>query len=93
MPVHYWSAKQVISLKETQAVLFSKYDHNYLVEQNLTDNKTWKINWFGRHADVAFLNQLGCLRETNKTLLTGASLDRGYELTSSKKHSFSALFT
>ena len=57
-PVEYWTAKQVVSLKETQAVLFSKYDRNYLVDQDLTDNKTWKVNWFGRHADAIFLNQL-----------------------------------
>ncbi|NQU80108.1 MAG: N-6 DNA methylase, partial [Bacteroidetes bacterium] len=59
-PVSYWSAKQVVSLKETQAILFSKYDHNYLVEQDLTDNKTWKVNWFGRSADAVFLKQLQC---------------------------------
>ena len=62
-PVDYWSAKQVVSLKETQAVLFSKYDRNYLVEQDLTDNKTWKVNWFGRYADAMFLKQLGYLEK------------------------------
>jgi type I restriction-modification system DNA methylase subunit len=62
-PVAYWSAKQVVSLKETQAVLFSKYDHNYLVGQDLTDNKTWKVNWFGRLADAEFLKQLYQLTE------------------------------
>ncbi|MBC8551883.1 MAG: N-6 DNA methylase [Candidatus Brocadiales bacterium] len=86
-PVKYWSAKQVIAIKETQAVLLSKYDHNYLVEQNLTDNKTWKINWFGRHADVAFLNQLGCL-EKLINIVDRSESGQGY-MTSSKKHSFS----
>ncbi len=62
-PVEYWSAKQVIALKETQAVLFSKYDRSYLVEQDFTDNKTWKVNWFGRHADAMFLKQLGYLKK------------------------------
>jgi len=57
-PVEYWSAKQVAALKETQAVLFSKYDFNYLVDQDLSDNRTWKVNWFGRHADAVFLKQL-----------------------------------
>ena len=57
-PVEYWSAKQVVALKETQAVLFSKYDRCYLVEQDITDNKTWKENWFGRHIDGQFLKQL-----------------------------------
>ena len=57
-PVEYWSAKQIISLKETQAILFSKYDRTYLTEQDLTDNKIWKINWFGRQADTAFFKHL-----------------------------------
>ncbi len=86
-PVEYWSAKQVISLKETQAVLFSKYDHNYLVEQNLTDNRTWKVNWFGRHADAAFLNQLGCL-EKLINIVDRSKSGQGY-MTSSKKYNFS----
>ena len=62
-PVEYWSAKQVVALKETQAVLFSKYDRSYLVEQDLADNKTWKVNWFGRHADAMFLKQLGYFKK------------------------------
>ena len=61
-PVEYWSAKQVIALKETQAVLLSKYDRSYLVDQDITDNKTWKVNWFGRHADAMFLKELGYLK-------------------------------
>lgn len=65
-PVEYWSPKQVVSLKETQAVLLSKYDRAFLVRQDLTDNKTWKINWFGRHADAALItqfNQIGRLAD------------------------------
>ena len=57
-PVEYWSAKQVVALKETQAVLFSKYDRSYLVEQDLSDNKIWKMYLFGRHIDGRFLKQL-----------------------------------
>ncbi|MDH3975244.1 MAG: N-6 DNA methylase [Deltaproteobacteria bacterium] len=56
-PVEYWSLKQVASLKETQAILLSKYDRAYLTGQDLTDNKTWKANWFGRHADTVFFHQ------------------------------------
>lgn len=62
-PVEYWSAKQVVALKETQAVLFSKYDRNYLIKQDITDNKTWKVNWFGRHADAEFIKQIYQLAE------------------------------
>ena len=57
-PVEYWSPKQVLALKETQAVLLTKYDRAYLVREDLTDKKTWKINWFGRHADKNFINYL-----------------------------------
>lgn len=56
--VEYWSAKQLIALKETQAIIFSKYDRAYLVGQDLSDNKTWKIQWFGRHADRQNLKQI-----------------------------------
>lgn len=57
-PVEYWSPKQVAALKETQAVLLSKYDRAYLVRQDLTDNKTWKVRWLGRHADAEFIKQI-----------------------------------
>lgn len=83
-PVEYWSAKQVISLKETQAVLFSKYDRSYLVGQDLRDNKTWKANWFGRHADVMFLRQLGYLKKLMDFVDRDKS-GRGYELASRSK--------
>lgn len=86
-PVEYWSAKQVVALKEIQAVLLSKYDRSYLVEQDLTDNKTWKVNWFGRHADAAFLKQLGYLKKLVAFVDRGKS-GQGY-MTSSKKYDFS----
>lgn len=85
-PVEYWSAKQVVSLKETQAILFSKYDHNYIVEQDLTDNKTWKVNWFGRHTDVVFLKQLRYLAKLLK-YIDRENSGQGY-MTSSKKYNF-----
>lgn len=84
-PVEYWSAKQVISLKETQSVLFSKYDRNYLIEQDLTDNKTWKANWFGRYEDTLFLGQLKRFNPL-KNLVNMNCIGRGYQ-TYSKKHS------
>lgn len=57
-PVEYWSPKQVLALKETQAILLTKYDRAYLVGKDLTDKKTWKVNWFGRLADADFINYL-----------------------------------
>ncbi len=62
-PIEYWSAKQVIAMKEMQAILLSKYDRSYLIDQDIVDNKTWKVNWFGRYADAVFLKQLGCLKK------------------------------
>ncbi|HNW99764.1 MAG TPA: N-6 DNA methylase [Candidatus Cloacimonadota bacterium] len=55
-PVSYWSPKQVLITKSTQAVLLSKYDRAYLVNQDLSNNKLWKINWFGRFADYNFIS-------------------------------------
>ena len=79
-PVSYWSAKQVVSMKKTQAVLFSKYDHNYLVDQDLTDNKTWKVNWFGRHGDIIFLRQTDSLDKFFNHIDRGIS-GQGYKKT------------
>ena len=56
--VNYWLVKQVTSLKETQAVLLSKYDLHLLRNENLTSSKLWKAYWFGRHNDWSFLQKL-----------------------------------
>ncbi len=68
-PVEYWSAKQVVSLKETQAILFSKYDRVYLVREDLTDKKTWKSGFFGSTFDLRFVKSLSSLSEL-KTITT-----------------------
>ena len=57
--VIYWSPKQIRYIANTQSIVLSKYDRAFLVNQNLANNKTWKVNWFGRHADVDFISQLG----------------------------------
>ncbi len=57
-PVKYWSAKQVMALKQTHAVLLSKYDIHILRDENLASSKLWKGYWFGRFSDVSFLKQL-----------------------------------
>jgi hypothetical protein len=56
--VEYWSAKKVIALKNTQAILLSKYDRQVLRNLNLIDNKTWKVFWFGRHVDYTLIHRL-----------------------------------
>lgn len=78
--VEYWSAKQVASLKETQSVLLSKYDRAYLVNQDLTDNKTWKVNWFGRNNDNVFVNSLqGIFRLRDFVSSDSSAKGRGYQ--------------
>jgi len=57
-PVTYWSAKQVMALVKTQAVLFSKYDAHILRKEDLTSSKLWKNYWFGRFLDHEFIKQL-----------------------------------
>lgn len=57
-PVKYWSAKQIAALKETQAVLLSKYDIHILRNENLMSSELWKSFWFGRSADVKLIKQL-----------------------------------
>jgi len=77
-PVEYWAPKQVIAQKKTQAVFISKYDRNILVNQELSDNYTWKINWFGRHSDTVFISDLTRrprIRDISKIKSSG----RGYE--------------
>jgi type I restriction-modification system DNA methylase subunit len=86
-PVEYWSPKQVISLKETQSILCSQYDRNYLVEQDLTDNKTWKINWFGCQTDRNFFKQLQYLKKISEYVdlkISGRGFQKGNQKLDSK---------
>jgi type I restriction-modification system DNA methylase subunit len=57
-PVKYYSAKQVTTVKETQSVLFSKYDLHTLQDENLASNELWKSYWFGRFADRKLIGYL-----------------------------------
>ena len=56
--IDYWSIKRSGMLAKTQAIIFTKYDKAFLRKQDILDNRTWKINWFGRHADVRFNHSL-----------------------------------
>lgn len=79
-PVEYWSPKQTIAIKSTQAVLMSQYDRAYLIGQNLSDNKTWKIHWFGRHADSVFVKNLGRFRKLEDIVeKSSKGKGRGYQ--------------
>ena len=45
-------------MKETQAVVFSKYDLHILRDEDLTCGKLWKSYWFGRFSDYEFIKKL-----------------------------------
>ncbi len=80
-PIEYWSLKQVAAQEKTQAVFLSKYDRAYLVKQDLTDHKTWKVHWFGRHADAVFISQL-CKMKKLVDLVDREKSGQGYKKTS-----------
>ena len=82
-PVIYWSPKQIKYIENTQSVYLSKYDRAYLLNQNLISNKTWKINWFGRHTDYVFIYHLENLKKL-KDFIDRKKSGRGYEITPPK---------
>jgi type I restriction-modification system DNA methylase subunit len=76
--VEYWSVKQVSALKNTQAVLLSKYDRQVLRNLNLSDNKTWKVFWFGRHVDYTLIHRLENYKQLS-WYIDRKNSGRGYE--------------
>jgi tRNA1(Val) A37 N6-methylase TrmN6 len=76
--VNYWSAKNTGVFSKTQAIVFSKYDRALLVDQDLIDNKTWKINWFGRYADVRLISSLMYMKRLI-FFVDRSKTGRGYE--------------
>lgn len=74
----YWGAKEVVALRETQAILFSRHDVHTLRDESLTSSQLWKIYLFGREADSRFVRWL----QTKKSLRHYIDYDnsgRGYE--------------
>ncbi len=78
-PVEYWSLKQVSALKATQAILLTKYDRSFLIQQDLTDKTTWKINWFGRYADTIFIRSLSGVMLNRLIADNKEGCGRGYQ--------------
>ena len=78
-PVKYWSAKQVMASKETQAVLLSKYDVHTLRGEDLAANKLWKSYWFGRLADSRFIKWLHSKKQLGE-YVDRKNSGRGYQL-------------
>jgi type I restriction-modification system DNA methylase subunit len=86
-PVEYWSPKRIKSIENTQSILLSKYDRAYLVDQDLTDVRTWKVNWFGRNMDAVFISELNQKKKLNSIADT-VSTGRGYDVRKTKKNDF-----
>ncbi|MEA3434834.1 MAG: N-6 DNA methylase, partial [Thermodesulfobacteriota bacterium] len=57
-PVHCWSAKQCIVIKQVQSILLSKNDLRIIRSQNLSDYRTWKLYSYGSYKDGEFLDYL-----------------------------------
>ena len=57
-PVHYWSAKQSIFIKQVQSILLSKNDQRIIHKQNLSDYRIWKMYNDGSYKDAKFLGYL-----------------------------------
>lgn len=81
--VEYWSAKQVVALKKTQAVLFSLYDRHVIRNENFADSKIWKKYWLGRQADSILIKQLSCLERLDSFINSNNS-GQGYMISSNK---------
>ena len=82
--VLYASAKQTMLLDKTQAVLFSKYDFNWLRNQDLSSSKLWKTYWFGRFLDDTFLKSLFSLPQLNN-IVDRNRTGQGYKIASRDK--------
>jgi type I restriction-modification system DNA methylase subunit len=84
-PVKYCSAKQLMTIKETQAVLISKYDVHILRDEDLASGELWKNLWFGRSGDRSLLKQLALQKQLND-FVNQSECGRGYQLgTKAKK--------
>jgi hypothetical protein len=82
--VSYWTAKKGNMSSKAQALTFSKYDRALLINQDLFDNKTWKINWFGRYADTQFIYSLNYLKKLS-LFVDRKKSGQGYKYVSGKK--------
>jgi type I restriction-modification system DNA methylase subunit len=55
----YWSAKRTAFVENTQAVVLSKADMNWLSQEDCTVNENlWKIFWWGSYRDEALIRAL-----------------------------------
>lgn len=82
----YWSAKRTATIENTQCVILNRGDMHWLSQRDcLTDEKLWKIYWWGGHKDDAFVRRiehLPRLMDLPKQI-SGTKLQsgRGFEIT------------
>jgi type I restriction-modification system DNA methylase subunit len=80
----YWSAKQVVALTQTQAILFSQQDVHTLRDEFFMSGELWKTYWFGRPADSRFVKQLH-IRHRLSDFVERQKSGRGYQLAAKDK--------
>lgn len=57
--VHYWSAKETASVKQSKALILSRSDLHLVPQEKLRNNDNlWKIYWWGSHRDEALISAL-----------------------------------
>ncbi len=62
-PIYYWSAKQTVALRGTQAIVLSRHDLRILRNEEKVSNSTsWKINSWGSTGDSRLIQEICRLR-------------------------------
>lgn len=57
--IHYWSAKRIKIVEDTQSVVLSLTDFKQVRQSDLVnDEQLWKVYWWGNHRDAALINVL-----------------------------------
>jgi type I restriction-modification system DNA methylase subunit len=84
----YWSAKRTATIENTKCVVLNRGDMHWLSQRDcLTDERMWKIYWWGGHRDDALVRRLGVFSSLIQLpdQLPGVKLHfgRGFEVTKS----------
>ena len=56
----YWSAKRTATIENTKCIVLNRGDMHWLSQRDcLTDERLWKIYWWGGHQDEGLIRRLG----------------------------------
>jgi len=84
----YWAAKKTALVENAQAVILSKADLHWLVQQDCIDrDDLWKIYWWGGHRDEALIRSIGRFTRLVDlpTMIEGANLFTDFGFVEGKK--------